>query len=91
MMQAERKKVEPLVKMARGQTDAVLKMIEDDRYCMEIANQLSAAESLLRKARREVLRAHLEGCVREALECGSEEDRTRKLDEILSLMDKSEK
>ena len=90
-MQADRKKVEPLVKMARGQAEAVLKMIEDDRYCMEIANQLSAAESLLHKARREVLRAHLEGCVRDALDCGDPAERTRKLDEIISLLDKTEK
>ncbi len=90
-MQAEQKKVAPLIKMARGQAEAVLKMIEDDRYCLEIANQISATESLLRKARREVLRAHLEGCVREALECGDEDERKAKLDEIISLMDKAEK
>lgn len=90
-MQADKKKVAPLVKMARGQTEAVLKMIEDDRYCMEIANQLAAAESLLHKARREVLRAHLEGCVRDALDCGDEAERTKKLDEIIALLDKTDK
>ena len=39
-------------------------MIDSDRYCMDIVNQLAAAESLLHKARQEVLRAHLECCVR---------------------------
>ena len=77
--------------MARGQSEAVLEMIENDRYCMEIANQLAAAESLLHKARQEVLRAHLEGCVREALECGDESERIRKLDEIISLLDKADR
>ena len=41
-MRADRKKVEPLLRTARGQLDGVLKMIEDDRYCMEIAAQLQA-------------------------------------------------
>ena len=42
-MRADRKKVEPLLRTARGQLDGVLKMIEDDRYCMEIATQLQAS------------------------------------------------
>ncbi len=90
-MKADKKRVSKLVKMARGQSEAVLEMIESDRYCMEIANQLAAAESLLHKARQEVLRAHLEGCVREALECGDESERIRKLDEIISLLDKADR
>ena len=90
-MRADRKKVEPLVKTARGQVEAVLKMMEEDRYCIDIINQLSAAESLLRKARREVLKGHLDGCVREALCCGDEELREKKLDEIIALLDRAEK
>ena len=49
MMRADRKKVEPLVKTARGQIEAVLKMIDDDRYCIDIINQLAATEALLPK------------------------------------------
>ena len=58
---------------------------------LDIINQLSAAESLLRKARREVLKGHLDGCVREALCCGDEEMREKKLDEIIALLDRAEK
>ena len=46
-MKADRKKVEPLLKTARGQLDGVLKMIEDNRYCMDIMMQLQAVESLV--------------------------------------------
>ena len=90
-MRADVKRVSRLVKMARGQTDAALDMIDSDRYCMVIVNQLAAAESLLHKARQEVLRAHLECCVRETIECGDESERIRKLDEIISLLDKTDK
>lgn len=51
-MMADRKKVEPLLKTARGQIDGVLKMIEDNRYCMDIMMQLQAVESLVHKAQR---------------------------------------
>lgn len=88
-MRADRKKVEPLLRTARGQLDGVLKMIDDDRYCMEIATQLQAVESLVHKARREVLRAHLSGCVQEAFETGDEQAREAKIDEIIKLLDKT--
>ena len=88
-MRADRKKVEPLLRTARGQLDGVLKMIEDGRYCMETAAQLQAVESLVHKAQREVLRAHLSGCVQEAFDTGDEQARENKIDEIIKLLDKT--
>ena len=88
-MMADRKRVEPLLRTARGQLDGVLKMIEDDRYCMDIVTQLQAVESLVHKAQREVLRAHLSGCVQDAFETGDEKEREDKLDEIMKLLDKA--
>lgn len=87
-MRADRATVERLVKTARGQMDGILRMVEDDRYCMDIVNQLTAVESILHRARREVLKAHLDGCVQEAFESGSAGERAKKLDEILDLLDK---
>lgn len=87
-MRAERKKVEPLVKTARGQIEAVLRMIEEDRYCIDIITQLSATEALLRKARIEVLKGHLNGCVRDAMACEDPAQRAEKLDEIIALLEK---
>ena len=88
-MRAARKKVEPLLRTARGQLDGVLKMIEDGRYCMEIVTQLQAVESLVHKAQREVLRAHLAGCVQDAFETGDEQAREGKIDEIIKLLDRA--
>lgn len=90
-MKADRKVVEPLVKMARGQLDAVIKMIDDNRYCMDIVTQILATEALLRKARQAVVKGHLEGCVHDALESGSPQSRAASLDEIIRLMEKLEK
>ncbi len=87
-MRADAKKVGRLIKTARGQLDGVLKMIDEERYCIDIANQLAAAESVLHRARREVLKAHLDGCVQEAFQSGDAAAREKKLEEILDLVDK---
>ena len=87
-MMADRKRVEPLLRTARGQLDGVLRMIDENRYCMDIVTQLQAVESLVHKAQREVLRAHLNGCVRDAFENGDEQAREQKIDEIIKLIEK---
>ena len=84
-MKADKAKVSRLLKTARGQIDGILKMIEEDRYCIDVSNQLMAAESILARANKEVLRAHLEGCVQEAVENGTQKE---KIDEIIDLLDK---
>lgn len=90
-MRADKSKVEPLLKTARGQVDAIIKMVDDDRYCIDIINQLLAAEALIKKTRKIVLKAHLEGCVLDAACSSDSTDRTQKLDEIIKLLDKMER
>ena len=58
-MRADKTKVTRLLKTARGQIDGILKMIEEDQYCIDILNQMLASEAVLRRAEREVLRAHM--------------------------------
>ena len=84
-MMADREKVVRLLRTARGQLDGILKMVEEDRYCIDISNQLLATQSVLGKANREVLKAHVDCCVREAVESG---DAEQKLQEISALLDK---
>ena len=84
-MKADHTQVTRLLKTARGQIDGILKMVEEDRYCMDVSNQLLATQSILKKANRMVLRAHIDCCVREAIETGEPED---KLEELAALLDK---
>lgn len=79
-MNKERKKAELLLKTAKGQIEAILKMIEDNRYCIDISNQISAANSLLRKANVEILQGHLNSCLKTAIENNEQID--EKMDEI---------
>lgn len=84
-MKSDKTKATRLLKTARGQIDGLLKMIEEDRYCIDISNQLLATEAILRKVNREVLHGHIENCVKEAVE---KNDAEEKLEEILKIMDK---
>lgn len=84
-MHADKAKVTRLLKTARGQLDGLIKMVEEDRYCIDISNQLMATEAILRKVNKEVLHGHLECCVKEALE---NDDANEKMQEIMTIMDK---
>ena len=72
-MMADRKKVEPLLRTARGQIDGVLKMIEDNRYCGDVLIQLAAADSAVKSVERLVLQNHLKTCVVEEIRNGNDE------------------
>lgn len=84
-MQADKKQITRLIKTAQGQLNGVLKMIEEDQYCVDISTQLLASEAILRKANKEILRAHMKGCVKAAIETGDGEE---KIDELIQLIDK---
>ena len=84
-MKADHAQVTRLLKTARGQVDGILKMVEEDRYCLEVSSQIMAAQSILKKANRLVLKAHMNSCVRDAVESGDPEE---KLEELAVLLDK---
>lgn len=87
-MKADKETVARLVKTARGQLDGVLRMMDEDRYCMDISAQLQAARSLLAKANREILRAHIAHCVRESFDSHDEALIEKKIDELMQAMEK---
>lgn len=84
-MKANKESVLRLIKTAHGQLDGIERMIEDDRYCVDISTQLLSTQAILNKANREILKGHVEHCAKEAILTG---DVDVKLNEILMLMDK---
>lgn len=84
-MKADRDKITRLLKTARGQIEGILNMIEEDRYCIDISNQIIATEAILHKANREVLHGHIDICLKEAVDTGNVDE---KLKEIRSIVDK---
>lgn len=84
-MMADPNKVLRLLRTARGQMDGIIKMVEENRYCMDIAHQLMATEAVLNRANQEVLTAHLKQCVKTAR---TEEEREEKIDELVQMLGK---
>ena len=84
-MQADKDKVSNLLKTARGQIDGILRMIDEDRYCIDISNQILAIEAVLRKANNEVLAAHCKSCVANA---STPQEKEEKIEEIIALLSK---
>ena len=83
-MKADKAQVTRLLKTARGQIDGILKMIDDDRYCLDISHQLMATEAIIKKANKEIIGAHMKHCVHDAL---SSEDASVKIDEMMKVID----
>ena len=84
-MKADKTKVTNLLKTVRGQVEGIMKMIEDDRYCIDISHQLMATQAMIAKANREGLSAHIKSCILEAKD-GAE--REEKIDEMVELISK---
>ncbi|MGL4850015.1 MAG: metal-sensing transcriptional repressor [Clostridium sp.] len=85
-MNDEKKKALQSLKTCRGQIEAVIKMIEDGRYCVDISNQIIAAQGLLKKSNKLILSQHMHHCVKEAL--NNEEEKEAKVDEIMNILTK---
>lgn len=77
-----------LMKTAKGQLEAAIKMTEDDRYCVDISKQILAVQALLKKANLEIIDQHIKHCVRQALSSGSPGDGDEKVNEIIDLIEK---
>jgi DNA-binding FrmR family transcriptional regulator len=81
----ESKKALGTLRNARGQIDGIIRMVEEDRYCIDVSKQILAAAALLKKANITILRQHMNTCVTDALENGAGQE---KIDEIVLILDK---
>ncbi len=84
-MNKEKQNALKMLKIARGQIEGTIKMLEEDRYCIDISNQIMASQSLLKKANLQILKQHMEHCVSEALKEG---DGEQKIDELIMVLSK---
>ena len=71
-----------------GQARGIAKMMEDDRYCIDILQQFSAMEAALRSTKMKILEIHANHCVEEALTSGSKADQKEKVAELVNLFGK---
>lgn len=84
-MNEEKKKAVNALKTAKGQIEGIIKMIEDERYCVDVSNQIIAVQGLLKKANLLILRQHINHCVKEAFLHDKGEE---KVDEVMDILGK---
>jgi DNA-binding FrmR family transcriptional regulator len=71
-----------------GQVRGLQKMIEDDRYCVDILVQVKAVTAALKKVEGELLKDHVDHCITNAMESGDLSDRQEKVAELVDLLSK---
>lgn len=81
-MHANHENVLRRLKIVRGQVEGLIRMVEDDRYCIDISTQLMAASQALRGINRDVLSAHLTECMKASIASDSPEEIAQKLKEM---------
>lgn len=74
-----------------GQVRGVAKMIEDDRYCIDVLTQLQAVKAALGRAESEILKRHAACCVSEAIASGDADEQKRKFGELVQLFEKAKR
>ena len=87
-MHADKTKVTRLLRTAQGQIDGLIKMIEEDRYCIDISTQLLASQSILKKVNFEILKGHFEHCIKESFKSEKEVEQDKKIEELVKILDK---
>lgn len=74
-----------------GQVRGLARMIEGDRYCIDVVTQISAVRAALRRVEQEVLRDHVGHCVEHAIASGDRDEQRRKVAELMEVLDRSER
>ncbi|HET9717647.1 MAG TPA: metal-sensitive transcriptional regulator [Pseudolabrys sp.] len=70
----------------QGQVRGLARMVEDDRYCIDIITQIAAVRAALRRVEEEILRDHVAHCVDHAIRTGNKTDQRRKIGELMDVM-----
>ncbi|MCF6777116.1 metal-sensitive transcriptional regulator [Thiotrichales bacterium 19X7-9] len=77
-----------IVKLNRaiGQLEGIKRMIDDNRYCVDLLTQLKAARSAIRRIELNVLQTHMKNCLTEACDSGNTNKVNKKVDELIKLL-----
>jgi DNA-binding FrmR family transcriptional regulator len=74
-----------------GQVRGLARMVEDDRYCIDIITQIAAVRAALRRVEEEVLRDHVAHCVEHAITRGSKREQRRKIAELMDVVGRAQR
>jgi DNA-binding FrmR family transcriptional regulator len=74
-----------------GQVRGIARMVEEDRYCIDVVTQIAAVQAALRRVEEEILRDHVATCVEHAVASGNKEEQRKKIAELIDVFSRSGK
>ncbi|MEA2904694.1 MAG: CsoR family transcriptional regulator, copper-sensing transcriptional repressor [Alphaproteobacteria bacterium] len=74
-----------------GQVRGLGRMVEEDRYCIDIITQISAVRAALRRAEEEILEDHVAHCVEHAIASGNKREQRRKVSELIEVLGRTQR
>lgn len=83
MIHSTKTSIQARLKRIEGQVSGLHRMVEDDRYCIDILTQISAVRAALHKVEAEILRNHVAHCVSDAFATGDADGQKRKVEELV--------
>ena len=83
-MRANHKLIRRQLNIAKGQLEGIIKMVDDDRYCLDIYDQINATRAILNKINNTILEEHMRMCVKEAIKNGDD----NKIEEVIKAINR---
>lgn len=83
-MRANHKLIRRQLNIAKGQLEGIIKMVDDDRYCLDIYDQINATRAILNKINNTILEEHMRMCVKEAIKNGDD----TKIEEVIKAINR---
>ncbi len=74
-----------------GQVRGLSRMVEEDRYCIDIVTQVAAVRAALRRVEEEVLRQHVGHCVEHAIRSGNADEQRKKVAELMDVLARAQR
>jgi len=91
MNAATKTSVAARLKRIEGQVRGLARMVEQDRYCIDVVTQIGAVRAALRKVEEEVLRDHVGHCVEGAIASGNKSQQRRKIAELMDVFGRADR
>lgn len=76
------------LKRIEGQVRGIARMLEEDRYCIDVLHQMQAVKAAMARAESEILKTHAASCVEAAIASGNATQQRAKVSELVDLFDK---
>lgn len=91
MREPAKSSVKKRLNRIEGQVRGLSRMVDEDRYCIDVVTQIAAVRAALRRVEDEVLRDHIGHCVEHAIASGNKDEQRKKVAELIDVLARSER